>query len=72
MEKKNIFFIIPKMPSKIFVMVLKKLPDPFKDNVFLFRYEMPDLLGACEAALCTKVSRAGSDSVNSPGSLNLD
>ena len=24
------FFVIPEMPSKTFVIVLKKLPDPFK------------------------------------------
>ena len=27
------FFVIPKMPSKTFVMVLKKLPDHFKVGV---------------------------------------
>ena len=30
--EKNMFFVIPKMPSKTFVMVLKKLPDHFKNN----------------------------------------
>ena len=29
MEEKNMFFVIPEMPSKTFVMVLKKLPDQF-------------------------------------------
>ena len=34
MGKKNMFFVIPEMPSKTIVMVLKKkLPDPFKDAV---------------------------------------
>ena len=28
--EKNMFFVIPEMPSKTFVMVLKKLPDHFK------------------------------------------
>ena len=28
--EKNIFFLIPEMPSKTFVMVFKKLPDHFK------------------------------------------
>ena len=28
--KKIMFFVIPEMPSKTFVMVLKKLPDHFK------------------------------------------
>ena len=28
--EKNTFFVIPEMPSKTFVMVLKKLPDHFK------------------------------------------
>ena len=29
------FFVIPEMPSKTFVMVLKKLPDHFKDNMLM-------------------------------------
>ena len=29
------FIVIPAMPSKTFVMVLKKLPDPFKASVDL-------------------------------------
>ena len=28
--KKNMFFVIPEMPSKTFLMVLKKLPDHLK------------------------------------------
>ena len=28
--KKSMFFVIPEMPSKTFVMFLKKLPDHFK------------------------------------------
>ena len=28
-KKKNIFFVIPEMPSKTFVMVFKKIPDHF-------------------------------------------
>ena len=28
--EKNMFFVIPEMPSETFVMVLKKLPDHFK------------------------------------------
>ena len=31
--EKNMFFVIPEMPSKTFVMVLKKLPGHFKDVV---------------------------------------
>ena len=31
MENKIMFFVIPEMPSKTFVMVLKKLPDHFKE-----------------------------------------
>ena len=30
--EKNMFFVNPEMPSKTFVMVLKKLPDHFKNN----------------------------------------
>ena len=33
--EKNMFFVIPEMPSKTFVMVLKKLPDHFKLLNFL-------------------------------------
>ena len=29
--EKNMFFVIPEMPSKTFVMVLKKLPDYFNN-----------------------------------------
>ena len=29
---KNMLFVIPEMPSKTFVMVLKKLPDHFKEG----------------------------------------
>ena len=29
-KKKNMFFVIPEMPSKTFVMILKDLPDHFK------------------------------------------
>ena len=32
MEKKIMFFVIPEMPSKTFVMLYKKLPDQFKYN----------------------------------------
>ena len=35
-EKKNMFFIIPEMPSKTFVMVKKKLPDYFKTCFSMF------------------------------------
>ena len=33
--KKNMFFVIPEMPSKTFVMLYKKLPDHFKKVYFL-------------------------------------
>ena len=36
MEKKNMFFVIPEMPSKTFVIVLKKLPDHFNSEGFAF------------------------------------
>ena len=35
--KKNMFFVIPEMPSKTFVMVLKKLPDHFKASVIILK-----------------------------------
>ena len=31
--KRNMFFVIPEMPSKTFVMGLKKLTDHFKDPI---------------------------------------
>ena len=32
--EKILFFVIPEMPSKTFVMLYKKLPDHFKDKRF--------------------------------------
>ena len=40
----NMFFVIPEMPSKTFVMVLKKLPDHFKCTTIKAR-----LLNLCRA-----------------------
>ena len=37
MEKKIMFFVIPEMPSKTFVMLYKKLPDHFKYCTLMFR-----------------------------------
>ena len=36
------FFVIPEMPSKTFVMVEKKLPDHFKLSVCSSRVAYPD------------------------------
>ena len=33
-KKKNMFFVIPEMPSKTLVMLYKKLPDHFKNTYF--------------------------------------
>ena len=37
--KENMFFVIPEMPSKTFVMLYKKLPDHFKCSRFKYLYK---------------------------------
>ena len=49
--EKNMFFVIPEMPSKTFFMLKKKLPDHFKST--------PRLSGSESSEKCSKVERSG-------------
>ena len=44
MEKKIMFFVIPEMPSKTFVMLLKKLPDHFNSIANIYFIDIAVLI----------------------------